>query len=127
LFEPAGLPVVPCSARTQESTPPTSTCRTLSSPRVSPEIIEMRKLCVHAHAQTSPGVDVMITIFGDFCQFSAKKWLFSQKRMLLSIFSKISSSLSNKRQYFRQITSAPDQQFIQPLSLKLGPGLSLHT
>jgi hypothetical protein len=24
-----------------------------------------------------PGVDVMITIFCDFCQFSAKKWRFS--------------------------------------------------
>jgi hypothetical protein len=30
----------------------------------------------------NPGVDVMITIFGDFWQFSAKKWRFSQKPML---------------------------------------------
>jgi hypothetical protein len=29
-----------------------------------------------------PGVDVMITIFGDFRQFSAKNWRFSQKPML---------------------------------------------
>jgi hypothetical protein len=29
-----------------------------------------------------PGVDVMIAIFGDFCQFSAKNWRFSQKPML---------------------------------------------
>jgi hypothetical protein len=29
-----------------------------------------------------PGVDVMITIFGDFSQFSAKKWRFFQKPML---------------------------------------------
>jgi hypothetical protein len=28
------------------------------------------------------GVDVMITIFCDFCHFSAKKWPFSQKPML---------------------------------------------
>jgi hypothetical protein len=28
------------------------------------------------------GVDVMITIFCDFRQFSAKKWRFSQKTML---------------------------------------------
>jgi hypothetical protein len=26
-----------------------------------------------------PGTDVMVTIFGDFRQFSAKKWRFSQK------------------------------------------------
>jgi hypothetical protein len=30
----------------------------------------------------SSGVDVMITIFYDFCQFSSKKWRFSQKPML---------------------------------------------
>jgi hypothetical protein len=29
-----------------------------------------------------PGVDVMITIFCEFRQFSAKKWRFSQKPML---------------------------------------------
>jgi hypothetical protein len=28
------------------------------------------------------GVDVMITIFCDFCRFSAEKWRFSQKPML---------------------------------------------
>jgi hypothetical protein len=33
-----------------------------------------------------PGVDVMITIFCDFCQFSVKKWRFSQKPMLWSFF-----------------------------------------
>jgi hypothetical protein len=31
---------------------------------------------------TQPGVDVMIAIFCDFCQFSAQKWRFSQKPML---------------------------------------------
>jgi hypothetical protein len=35
-----------------------------------------------------PGVDVMITIFYDFCQFSAKKLAFSQKPMLWSNFCK---------------------------------------
>jgi hypothetical protein len=29
-----------------------------------------------------PGVDVMMTIFGNFGQFSAKNWHFSQKSML---------------------------------------------
>jgi hypothetical protein len=28
----------------------------------------------------NPGVDVMISIFCDFCQFSAKNWRFSQKQ-----------------------------------------------
>jgi hypothetical protein len=33
--------------------------------------------------ENRPGVDVMITIFGDFCQFWAKKiGVFSQKPML---------------------------------------------
>jgi hypothetical protein len=31
--------------------------------------------------KNKPGVDVMITIFCDFCQVSAKKWHFSQKTM----------------------------------------------
>jgi hypothetical protein len=47
-----------------------------------------------------PRVDVVITIFCDFCQISAKNWRFSQCYEL--IFSKTSSSLSKKRQYFRQ-------------------------
>jgi hypothetical protein len=33
-----------------------------------------------------PGVDVMITIFGDFRQFSTKKMAFSQKTKLWSKF-----------------------------------------
>jgi hypothetical protein len=33
-----------------------------------------------------PGVDVMITIFCDFLQFSVKNWRFSQKPMLWSKF-----------------------------------------
>jgi hypothetical protein len=34
------------------------------------------------------GVDVMITNFCDFCQFSSKKWRFSENPMLLSNFCK---------------------------------------
>jgi hypothetical protein len=30
----------------------------------------------------APGVNVMITFFYDFCQFSAKNWRFTQKPML---------------------------------------------
>jgi hypothetical protein len=33
-------------------------------------------------ASQGSGVNVMITIFGDFCQFSAKKLALSQKPML---------------------------------------------
>jgi hypothetical protein len=33
--------------------------------------------------EMKPGVDVMITIFCDFRQFSAKNWRFSPKLMLL--------------------------------------------
>jgi hypothetical protein len=33
------------------------------------------------HGQATPGVDVMITIFCDLCQFSATKLAFSQKPM----------------------------------------------
>jgi GH18 family chitinase len=48
------------------------------------------------------GVDVMITIFCDFCQFSAKKLaFFSKTNVMITIFAKTSSSLSKKRQYFR--------------------------
>jgi hypothetical protein len=49
-----------------------------------------------------PGVDVMITIFGDFRQFSAKKFaFFSKNNGMITIFGKTSSSLSKKRQFFR--------------------------
>jgi hypothetical protein len=48
------------------------------------------------------GVDVMITIFCDFRQFSAKKLaFFSKTNVMIKIFAKTSSSLSKKRQYFR--------------------------
>jgi hypothetical protein len=48
------------------------------------------------------GVDVMITIFCDFRQFSAKKLaFFSKTNVMVKIFAKTSSSLSKKRQHFR--------------------------
>jgi hypothetical protein len=50
------------------------------------------------------GVDVMITIFCGFCRFSAKKLaFFSKTNVMINYFSKTSSSLSKKRQYFRHI------------------------
>jgi hypothetical protein len=52
-------------------------------------------------AVLTPGVDVMITIFCDFCQFSAKKLaFFSKTNVMKTISAKTSSSLSKKRQYF---------------------------
>jgi hypothetical protein len=43
-----------------------------------------RRIC---HRSTFlPGVDVMIKIFGDFRQFSAKNWRFFQKQMAGSTF-----------------------------------------
>jgi hypothetical protein len=52
----------------------------------------------------STGVDVMITIFYDFWQFSAKNWRFSQKPMLsIKILHNLPSFLSQKRQFFCQI------------------------
>jgi hypothetical protein len=48
------------------------------------------------------GVDVIITIFYDFCQFSAKKMAFFSKSNVCSdqIFAKISCSLSKKTPIF---------------------------
>jgi hypothetical protein len=49
-------------------------------------------------------MDVMIIIFGVFCQFSAKKLaFFSKTNVMITIFAKTSISLSKKRQFFRQI------------------------
>jgi hypothetical protein len=48
------------------------------------------------------GVDVMITIFCDFRQFSAQKLAFFSRTNVMIIFANISSSLSKKRQFFRQ-------------------------
>jgi hypothetical protein len=48
------------------------------------------------------GVDVVITIFCDFYQFSAKKLaFFSKTNVMITIFEKTSFVLSQKRQYFR--------------------------
>jgi hypothetical protein len=44
-------------------------------------ILSQKTLTQNA-ATKMTGVDVMITIFCDFCQFSAKKLRFSQKPML---------------------------------------------
>jgi hypothetical protein len=45
----------------------------------------------------------MITIFGDFCQFSAKKMAFFLNTNVMIIFSKFSFVSSKKRQFFRKI------------------------
>jgi hypothetical protein len=51
---------------------------------------------------TGPGVDVMITIFCDYWQFSAKKLAtFSKTNVMIKFLKKTSCSLSKKRQYFR--------------------------
>jgi hypothetical protein len=48
------------------------------------------------------GVDVMITIFCDFCLFSAKKTaFFSKTNVMIIIFAKTNSSLSKKPKNFR--------------------------
>jgi hypothetical protein len=50
------------------------------------------------------GVDVMITIFCDFSQFSAKKiGVFLKFQCYDQLFSKFSFVLSQKRQFFRKI------------------------
>jgi hypothetical protein len=43
-----------------------------------------------------PGVDVMITIFSDFCQFSVKNGAFLKKQCYDQTFAKTSISLSKK-------------------------------
>jgi hypothetical protein len=48
----------------------------------SPQLHQGQKIRV----QIPPGVDVMITIFGDFCQFSAKNLaLFSKTNVMTKI------------------------------------------
>jgi hypothetical protein len=47
--------------------------------------------------RNSSGVDVMIKIFCDFCQFLAKKMaFFSKTDVMITLFSKASRSLSKK-------------------------------
>jgi hypothetical protein len=53
------------------------------------------------------GVDVMITIFCDFSQFSAKKLaFFSKTNVMINFFSKFSFVLSQKTPIFSQKFSA---------------------
>jgi hypothetical protein len=48
-----------------------------------------------------PGFDVMITIFCDFCHFSAKKLAFFSKiNVMITIFAKTSSSLCKNANIF---------------------------
>jgi hypothetical protein len=66
------------------------------------ERIANKSALVAVDIASEPGVDVMITIFCDFCLFSAKKLaFFSKANVMISIFAKTSSSLSKKRQFFR--------------------------
>jgi hypothetical protein len=44
--------------------------------------LTFRKPGQYRQADSAAGVDVMITIICDFCQFSAKKWRFFKKTML---------------------------------------------
>jgi hypothetical protein len=53
--------------------------------------------------ELTPGVNVMITIFCDFCKFSAKNGVFLKNPCYVQIFARTGSSLSQKCQYFRQI------------------------
>jgi hypothetical protein len=50
--------------------------------------------------QIGTGVDAMITRFGNFCHFSAKKLAFFSTTNVMIIFSKIGFVLSQKRQLF---------------------------
>jgi hypothetical protein len=50
-----------------------------------------------------PGADVMITIFCDFSQSSAKKLaFFLNSNVMINFFSEFSFVLSQKRQFFRE-------------------------
>jgi hypothetical protein len=50
-----------------------------------------------------PGVDVMITIFCYFRQFSTKKLaFFSKTNVMINFLQKTCSGLNKKRQYFRR-------------------------
>jgi hypothetical protein len=52
------------------------------------------------HARNSPPwVDVIITIFCDFLQFSTKNGVFLKNQCYDQILAKTSNSLSKKRQY----------------------------
>jgi hypothetical protein len=62
---------------------------------VGKEVHRQGKLLIH------PGVDVMITIFCDFSQFSEEKMAFLlNTNVMIKYFSKFSFVSSKKRQYF---------------------------
>jgi hypothetical protein len=51
--------------------------------------------------KSTSGVDVMITMFGDFCQFSAQKiGVFSKKQCYVNIFAKTGSIFESKTPIF---------------------------
>jgi hypothetical protein len=63
------------------------------------------KLCINFFTNSS-GADVVITIFCDFSQFSAKKiGVFLKYQYYDQLFSKFSFVLRQKRQFFRKIFS----------------------
>jgi hypothetical protein len=69
---------------------------------VSSEGYQFHRVLQRQRCINLPGVDVMITIFCDFCQFSAKKLaFFSKTNLMINFFSKFGFVLSQKRQFFR--------------------------
>jgi hypothetical protein len=61
-------------------------------------------MAVHLRGGSEPGVDVMVAIFCDFWQFSAKKiGVFLKNQCYDQLFSKFSFVLSQKHQFFRRI------------------------
>jgi hypothetical protein len=63
------------------------------------------KLCEEFSGKnvTKSGVDVMIAIFCDFHQFSAKKWrFFSKTNVMINFFSKFGFVLRQKRHFFAE-------------------------
>jgi hypothetical protein len=69
-------------------------------PRSEWSFMKCNFLCFCGRAY--PGVDVMITIFCDFCQFSAEKMgFFSKTNVMMTIFAKTNSSLGKKRKNCR--------------------------
>jgi hypothetical protein len=66
--------------------------------------ISKKKTIAQRRKLAESAVDVMLTIFCDFCQFSAKKLaFFSKTNVMINFFSKFGFVLSQKRQFFRQI------------------------
>jgi hypothetical protein len=77
--------------------------KSLFASRSEPRLLETDLNCGTCKAQPKPGVDVMITIFGDFSQFSAKKiGVFLKYQCYDQLFSKFSFVLSQKTPIFLQ-------------------------